>query len=108
MTKSTSKRRPGQSIVNERQRIATEKAIIAVMRDAGPMSMRDIREETGLAAATVFRTVNRFYTDGRVRRGASIGWGGYMWQFVSEVGGGPKNDDMHPFYAVMQQWLKAA
>jgi len=41
MTKSTSKRRPGQSIFNERQRMATEKVIIAAMRDAGPMSMRD-------------------------------------------------------------------
>jgi predicted DNA-binding transcriptional regulator len=107
MIKSTSKRRPGQSIFNERQRMATEKIIIAAMRDAGPMSMRDIREETGLAAAPVFRTVERFYTEGRVRRGASIGWGGYMWQFVSEVAA-PKNDDMHPFYAVVQQWLKAA
>jgi predicted transcriptional regulator len=107
MPKPASKRRPGHSFLVDRQRAATEKIVIAAMRGAGPMSRRDIREKTGLAAATVSRTVERLYAEGRLRRGKEVGWGGYEWQFVSEVAA-PKGDDMHPFYGVMQQWLRAA
>lgn len=101
------KRGPGDTLLADRQRAETEGILIKAMEGKGPMALSEIRKATGLAGATVHRTVMRLFGQRRARRVKEIGRGAWSWEFVSNICD-TDADQMHPFYAVVQQWVRAA
>jgi hypothetical protein len=109
----------GVTLAGQRSRARTDAKIVRAIRNAGELTLTELRETTGLVASTVWTSIDRLERAGVVREIAGsarrVGARGQKSRLY-ELGDGREHPteearaegDMHPLDAFMSAWIRGA